>query len=201
VSDVDPRLVAAIREQLARRPAGAGRVGWKFGSGDDERIGDDHVVGHLTTATTLTDGSTYQGGGDDLHADVELAVELGRDLEPAKYGVALEICDLAGDMSVEEVAAANDYHRAVVFGPFVDALPPGLEGRLVVNRAPRAAGSAPDDVAGRVGAIGRVLEAVGERLQPGDRIITGLIVNTPVAPGDEVAAELGELGRVMLRLA
>ena len=201
MSDVDPRLVAAMRRQLASRPSGVARVGWKYGSGDGERIGGEIAVGSLTSATLLENGSTYGGGGGDLHADAELAVELGEDGAIVGYAAALEIVDLAGDQSPEEVVAANDYHRAVAFGPFVEALPPGLEGALVVNGERRTAGRAPNDVAERAAAVARVLEAVGERLQPGDRLITGLIVNTPVASADEVVAELGALGRVELRIA
>jgi hypothetical protein len=201
VSEVDARLVSALRRQLASRPAGATRIGWKVGSGNGERIGGEIAVGHLTSATTLEDGSTYRGGGDDLHADVELAVELGDDGAIARYGAALEVVDLAGEESPEEVVAANVYHRAVAFGPFRETSPPGLEGSLDVNGKRRAAGAAPADVVERVAAVTRVLAAVGERLQPGDRVITGLIVNTPIAAGDEVVADLGALGRVTLRIA
>jgi 2-keto-4-pentenoate hydratase len=198
---VDPRLATAVRAQLARRQPGAGRVGWKLGSGERERIGGDHVIGNLTTATMLADGATFRGGGVKLQADVEVAVELGEDLEPARYGVALEICDVADAGSVEELVVANDYHRAVAFGPFAEALPEGLVGALVVNGERRAAGPAPDDVADRVAAVARVAEAAGDGLRSGDRIITGLIVNTPLVTGDEVAAELGDLGRVHVRIA
>jgi hypothetical protein len=201
VNAVDPRLVAAMREQLAQRPAGAERVGWKYGSGDEEHIGGDHVVGHLTSATLLADGDTYRRGGTKLQADVEVAVEVGDDLRPARYGVALEICDVAGDLTVEELAVANDYHRAVAFGGFADELPDGLEGALVVNGDRQAVGRASDDVDARVAAVDRVLRAAGEALRPGDRVITGLIVSTLLEPGDEVVAELGELDSVGLRIA
>ena len=201
MSGVDPRLVAAMRRQLASRPAGATRVGWKYGSGDGERIGDEIAVGSLTSATLLADGATYGGGGHDLHADAELAVELGDDGSVARYAAALEVCDLAGDDGPEEVVAGNVWHRAVAFGPFVETLPSGLEGALVVNGERRAAGGAAKDVEERVAAIARVLEAVGERLEPGDRIITGLIVNTSVGAGDEVRADLGGLGCATLRIA
>jgi hypothetical protein len=200
VRPVDPRLVAAMWEQLSRRPAGATRVGWKYGSGDEEQIGGDHVVGHLTSATTLADGDTYLGGGQRLQADVEVAVEIGDDLAQARYGVALEICDVAPRGTVEELAADNDYHRAVAFGPFADVLPAGSEGALIVNGEPRAAGPVYGDVAERVAGVARVLGSVGERLKPGDRLITGLIANTRVQAGDEVVAELGQLGRVGLRI-
>jgi 2-keto-4-pentenoate hydratase len=44
------------------------------------------------------------------------------------------------------------------------------------------------------------LAAVGERLQPGDRLITGSVVQAPVRPGDRVTADLGPLGRVGLTI-
>jgi hypothetical protein len=201
VSDVDPRLVDALREQLSRRPAGAARVGWKYGSGEEEHIGGDHIVGHLTAATKLTDCDTYRGGGAQLQADVELAVELGEDLSPERFGVALEICDVAGEPNVEELVVANDYHRGVAFGPFTDELPTGLEGALVVNGERRAAAPGRVDASTVVAAVGRVLDAAGEHLLPGDRIITGFIVNTPLASGDEVVADMGELGSVQLLIS
>jgi hypothetical protein len=198
VSAVDPRLVAALREQRDRRPAGAPRVGWKYGSGDSERIGDEIAVGRLTA---LAGGSTYRGGGVDLHADTEVAVEIGADGAIGRYGVALEIVDLARRGTPEEVVAGNDFHCAVAFGPFADELPSGLAGALVVNGVRRDAGPAPSDVEDRVAAVARVLGAVGEELQEGDRVITGLIVQVPVGPRDEVTADLGELGSVGVRIA
>ncbi len=198
---VDPRLVTAVREQLSRRPATAERVGWKYGSGEEEQIGGDHVVGHITSATLLASGATYRGGGAKLAADVEVAVEVGEDLAPARFGVALEICDLALDGSVEEVVIDSDYHRGVAFGPFVDEPPTTSEGTLIVNGERRAAGRASGDLAERVEAVDRVLRAVGEELRPGDRVITGLIVNTLVVPGDEIEARIDSLGAVTLRIA
>jgi hypothetical protein len=200
VNDVDPRLVAAMQRQLASRPPGAARVGWKYGSGDGERIGDEIAVGYLTSATVLADGGIYQGRAKDLYADAELAVEVGSGGSVARYSAALELVDLAGDEGPEEVVATNVWHRAVAFGRFSDVLPRGVEGALVVNGERRATGPAPSDVAERVAAVGRVLDAAGERLEAGDRVITGLIVNTPVAAGDEVVAELGPLGRVTVRI-
>jgi hypothetical protein len=200
--DVDPRLVAALRQQLSRRPADATRVGWKHGGGDAERIGGEIAVGHLTSMTTLEDGATYTSGGRDLHADVELAVEIGVDGEISRYGVALELCDLADGGTAEEVVASNDYHRAVAFGRFVEVLPAELEAALFVNGQRHSVAPAPNrvEIADRVAAVDRVLNAVGEALQPGDRVITGLIVNGPVSPGDEVVAELVPLGRVQLHV-
>ncbi|HSK35940.1 MAG TPA: hypothetical protein VLA80_04320, partial [Actinomycetota bacterium] len=66
----------------------------------------------------------------------------------------------------------------------------------------RVVGSAPvaADVTDRLGAAARVLAAAGERLQPGDRVITGSVVQVPVRPGDRAAADLGPLGRAELSI-
>lgn len=84
---IDARLAAALAVQLeqwrATLRAGADRVGWKLGMGDRERIGDEVAIGYLTSATLLDPGGAYHAGCDgDLHADAEVAFELGRDLEP-----------------------------------------------------------------------------------------------------------------------
>jgi hypothetical protein len=67
VTEVDPRLVAALTEQLSRwRMAlahGAERVGWKLGMGEGERIGPGPVIGHLTSATRLEPGAAYRAEG------------------------------------------------------------------------------------------------------------------------------------------
>ena len=41
---------------------------------------------------------------------------------------------------------------------------------------------------------------MGERLQPGDRIITGSVVQVPIKIGDQVLAEMGALGKVQLSI-
>jgi 2-keto-4-pentenoate hydratase len=202
MSEVDPRLVAALEAQLRRREGD--RVGWKLGIGDRERIGDEIAVGHLTSATRLESGRAYAPAyGELLHADAEVAVEIGPDGEIVGYGAALELVDLRSPPDTpEDVIAANVFHRAVAFAPTRPALPPeGVEGRLVVNAEIVAAGPSASDLADKVRAAGRILVSVGERLEAGDLIITGSIVQVPVAPGDDVEADLGPLGRVRLRIA
>jgi 2-keto-4-pentenoate hydratase len=49
-------------------------------------------------------------------------------------------------------------------------------------------------------AVARLLEALGERLEPGDRIITGSIVQVPVGAGQDVVADLGGLGGARLKV-
>jgi 2-keto-4-pentenoate hydratase len=41
---------------------------------------------------------------------------------------------------------------------------------------------------------------LGEQLQPGDRIITGSVVQVPIKVGDQVVAEMGALGKVQLSI-
>jgi hypothetical protein len=188
--------VSALRRQLERRPVDARRVGWKVGRGDRERIGGEIVVGHLTDATMLEPGAVYEGGGDDLRADSEVALKVGADGEIVGYGVAVELVDLAEPGDAEDVVAANVFHRAVAFGP-TQALPPhGAEGALLVDGERRASAEVQEDFAATVAAVACLLAGVDERLEPGDRIITGSVVQVPVAPGERVAAEIGGVGSV-----
>jgi hypothetical protein len=189
---IDARLVAALRRQLAARRGG--RVGWKLGVGDAERIGDTLSVGHLTTTTLLEDGAAYDTAGAELHADAEIAVVVG-----VGYAPALELVDLhnAG-AGAETVVATNIFHRAVAFGHTADGLP--SQGALLLNGVVQASESVPD-VGERIRSAQQVLAAVGERFEPGDRVITGSVVQVPVQPGDEVTADFGSLGQVSLRIA
>ena len=65
-----------------------------------------------------------------------------------------------------------------------------------------AAGSAEERVdAGEAARIASdLLAAVGERLEPGDRIIAGSLVHVPVARDDHVEVDLGDLGRVGVKV-
>jgi 2-keto-4-pentenoate hydratase len=216
---VDPRLAAALTIQLeqwrATLSAGALRVGWKLGVGDSERIGEGPAVGHLTSATQLEPGSVHRDrGGARLHADAEVAIELGVDVEPnadrnavraaiAGYGAALELVDLGAPLGdPEEVVAANVFHRAFAFGPLDRPWPSdGVESCLIVNGELRASAAAPPDYADLLLAVAALLDAVGEQLQAGDRMIMGSVVQVPIAAGDDVIADLGTLGRVGLTIA
>lgn len=182
--------------------------------GDRERIGGEIAIGHLTSATQLEPGATYRmGATDTLHADAELLLELGAavpgDAGPdaalaavAGFGAALELVDLARPPDdAETIVAENVFHRAVTFGPLFADLPEGGEARLVVDGEVVSAALIDVPVADRVLAVARVLEPLGERLEPGDRIITGSIVQVPVGAGQDVLADLGALGSVGLRIA
>ena len=181
--------------------AGAVRVGWKLGMGERERI-DGPVIGHLTSATALADGATYHAGRP-LHADAELAVELNHDLSVSGFAPALELADLSSAPydDAETIVARNVFHRAVAFGPWSAEAPGVFEARLIVDGEVRASAPAANDVGDKVVLVARLLTAVGERLESGDRIITGGIVQVPVAPDEHVVAELGALGRVALSVS
>ena len=214
---IDPRLVRALRKQLKIRDgllqAGATRVGWKLGLGESERIAGQIAVGHLTSATCLEDGDLYVSGDPeaDLHADVEVAVELGHDVAAAgdddavyraiqAYAVALEICDLQQlPDRAESIVASNVLHRAVAFGSWSSRpAAAGVMASLLVDGEMKAADQANLDVAPRLRAAAHVLESVDERLEAGDRIITSLVAQVPLSPGKVVTADMGVLGRVTL---
>ena len=200
MNDVDPRLVSAVREQLAR--AQGERIGWKLGVGDRERIGGHIAVGHLSSATVLAPGAVYESDGRSLHADAEVAVEIGPDGEIAGYGPALELVDLGRPPDdAYTVVVENVFHRVVAFGPTTADRPSRLTASLVVNGEVRATASADEDLDERVAEAGLVLDAVGERLRPGDRVITGNVVQVQVEAGDEVVADFGPLGRARLSVA
>ena len=219
MTDADPRLVAALTAQLAlwrvSLGEGAERVGWKLGMGEGERIGRGPVIGHLTSATRLEPGAAYRAEGVvDMRADAEVALRLGTDVHPgsdretaggaiAGFGAALELVDLGrpppGD--AERIVATNIWHQAFALSR-LDRPPPatGAEGHLMVNGEVRGAAPLSRDFTDLVQVVATLLGAVGERLQAGDSLITGSVVQVPVEPGDEVIAALGPLGSVQLSI-
>ena len=183
--------------------------------GETERLGREVALGYLTDASVVSPGSTWTAGREvSLHADAELALEIAcgvtADADDATlrdavagYGAALEIVDLDdAPNGPEAVVADNVFHRAVAFGRLQREMPAGsTEGRLVVNGEVRATAPVDVDVAARVRAVARLLEAMGEQLCRGDRLITGSVVQVAIRPGDEVVADLGRLGDVAVSIA
>ena len=87
----------------------------------------------------------------------------------------------------------------MAFGPLErTALTWPVEGRLVVNGEVRAEDRAAGGYGELVRSVAALLGAMGEGLRAGDRLITGSVVQVPVRAGDDVVADLGELGRVRL---
>jgi 2-keto-4-pentenoate hydratase len=218
--DVHPRLAAALEAQLrdwrAAKRAGAAHIGWKVG-GDIAEIetvtGGRPGLGYLTSASLLADGDRYDSDGAQLHADTELAVEVGRDIGPeldaagaaaavTAVCVALELVDLTRPPDdLEGIVGGNVFHRAFVLGR--DARPPlaaDAVARSVVDGNVRASCAPHVAVGEAVVTVARLLGAAGERLRRGDRILTGAITQVPVRPGETVAAEIDGLGRVAVTL-
>jgi 2-oxo-3-hexenedioate decarboxylase len=199
-------LLVRRREQLAQ---GARPVGWKIGfnvPAIQERLGLDRpLAGFLTSDGLLEDGATWSLADDgDVVVESEVAVELGDDARSiAALLPALELADPPDlEQDVETILAGDIFHRAVAFGPRVEAATPGAA-RILVNGeeqhaiAAEAAGGRLEEM---VGVVGERLAAAGERLAPGDRIITGVLAPPHAArPGDAVRLELSELGAVELR--
>ncbi len=198
-------LLMRRREILAQ---GAQPIGWKVGFNIpeiQEKLGIDRpLAGFLTTDGLLEDGSEW----DDLPVVVEseVAVELGDDASSiAALLPALELADPPDlDLGVEQILAGNIFHRAVAFGSRVATREPGAA-RILVNGEEQHALSAEQTAANLEAMVeavaGRLAEA-GEELQPGDRIITGVLAPPHTAqPGDTVRLELESLGAVELRFA
>ena len=137
-----------------------------------------------------------------MRVDAELLVAVGIELEPVAYAAALEVVDVGRPPEdFESIVAGNVWHRAFAIGPVRAEPPPDVVTAAVHINGERT-GSTEQRVDGRepVRIASELLPAVGERLEPGDRIIGGSLVHVPVERGDDVVVDLGELGRVGVRV-
>jgi 2-keto-4-pentenoate hydratase len=194
-------LLMRRRELLAQ---GAEPIGWKIGFNVPEiqrRLGlDAPLAGFLTT------DSLIEGEWDEYPVVVEseVTVELGDDGRSiAALLPALELTDPPDlDLGIEQILAGNIFHRAIAFGPRVETQAPGA-GRILVNGEEQHSLSAEQTAANLTAMVDVVagrLEAAGEELQAGDRIITGVLAPPHEASaGDTVRLELEALGGVELR--
>jgi 2-keto-4-pentenoate hydratase len=212
MADLHPAIAAGLAAQLAARraalDAGARRVGWKLAYGIEEieaLVGDAPVTGHLTSATLIAPDGTYRGAAADraLRVETELAVEVGEGGAIAGLAVALEVVDVARPPhGAEALVAANVLHRAVAFGPTrPGAAAPAGPARLLIGGEAREEAPVRGDPAAVVAATARLLQQVGERLEPGDLVLAGSSCHVPAAPGDAVVAEIDGLGAVAAAIA
>jgi 2-keto-4-pentenoate hydratase len=186
--------------------AGADPIGWKVGFNVPEiqtKLGIDAPLAGFLTTDSLLDNSWSEY---PIVVESEVAVELGDDGRSIVAMLpALELADPPDlDIELEQILAGNIFHRAVAFGPRVEADAPGA-GRILVNGEEQHALSAERTGASlerMVEAVAARLEAAGEELRPGDRIITGVLAPPYEAQeGDTVRLELDELGSVELRFS
>jgi 2-oxo-3-hexenedioate decarboxylase len=199
-------LLARRRLMLER---GAEPVGWKIGFNMrefQEKLGiAAPLAGFLTTNGLLEDGAEWSlGDQGNVVVESEVAVELGEDGRSiAALLPALELADPPDlEQDVETILAGNIFHRGVAFGPRVETQTPGAAKILVNGEEQHAvdAERAAADLERMVEAVAARLEAAGERLRPGDRIITGVLAPPHRAqPGDTVRLEFEALGGAELR--
>jgi 2-keto-4-pentenoate hydratase len=200
-------MLVRRREILAQS---AEPIGWKVGfniSAAQQKLGiDGPLAGFLTSDGLHEDGAEVSLADGPLVIESEVAVELGPDARSIVALLpALEVTDPPDlEQDVETILAGNIFHRAVAFGPRVEATEPGA-GRVLVNGEVEHV-LAPGDTSGHleemVEAVRRRLLAVDEDLVPGQRIITGILAPPHVAqPGDRVRLELDALGGVELLFA
>jgi 2-keto-4-pentenoate hydratase len=179
---------------------GAQPIGWKVGFNVPElqrKLGiDAPLAGFLTT------DSLIEGEWDEYPVVVEseVAVEIGDDGRSIVALLpALELADPPDlNLEIEQILAGNIFHRAVVFGPRVETTEAGA-GRILVNREEQHSVKA-EGLERMVEAVAARLEAAGEELRSGDRIITGVLAPPHEAQaGDTVRLELEAVGGVELR--
>ena len=201
-----------MKAQLVRRreilAQGAEPIGWKIGfniPAIQEKLGiDKPLAGFLTSDGLLDSGATWSiGDAGEVVVESEVAVEVGEDGRSiAALLPALELADPPDlDLDLEQILAGDIFNRAVAFGPRVETDAPGAA-RILVNGEEQHAVSAEDAGAKleeMVAVVAERLEPTGERLRPGDRIITGVLAPPhPAKPGDRVRLELEALGAVEL---
>jgi len=196
-------LLTRRREILAR---GAQPIGWKVGFNlpeIQEKLGIDRpLAGFLTSDSLIED----RWDAYPIIVESEVAVELGSDGRSiAALLPALELADPPDlELGLEQILAGNIFHRAVTFGPRVETQDPGAA-RILVNGEEQHAVSAAQTAANleaMVEAVAGRLADAGEQLQPGERIITGVLAPPHAAqPGDAVRLELEALGGVEIRFS
>jgi 2-keto-4-pentenoate hydratase len=212
-TDLSPAVVRGLEAQMerlhARLATGELRVGWKIALNDPRvqsalGIGAP-VIGYLTSATVVPDGSRHSLAGATRPAiEPEVALHVGAGGTVAALGPALEVIDV--DMPFDDLGAileANVFHRAAVLGSPVAGVDgvAGLTARMrrgdeetAIDVA--AAGLDPAEV---VELVGGYLEAIGEELRAGEVIIAGSLVTAMPLGGDErVALDIDGLGGVAL---
>jgi 2-keto-4-pentenoate hydratase len=216
---------SAMRKQLAtlaeatRR--GVPRIGWKAGLHDavsQQRLGlGGPLLATLDGARVVSVGGSYRPRvGSQPRVEVEVAVHLGRSvaagvsLEEARAAItgiapAFEFIDWTRPQGLEAFLENSILHDATVFGEdrplaaFEAMLRAGLPRLLIGGAVVREGepGRVPTDPATVVVSAATILGRYGEALEAGDRIICGSYIEPiDIAPGDELTADLGPLGRI-----
>jgi 2-keto-4-pentenoate hydratase len=208
----DPRVRRGMEAQLELRrqrlAAGDSPLGWKVGFGTPEAfeaLGTSApLVGFLLRSALVPSGTDYSIEGFGRPAlEPEVAVRVGEDGAPAALGPAFEIADVEATTDVERILAIDIFQRGVMLGPMVERA--ALEGAsaLVTVNGEATPVADPEALPGRIpevlGHLAAFLPEFGERLRPGDVVITGSIVPPlRVKPGDRVEYELDGIASVSI---
>ena len=219
---VDQGMELQLRRFDAELAAGTRRIGWKIGitTGASRK---PHgltapVIGRLDGARAFASGDAVPlAGAAKVRAEGEMALRVDQALEGdatldqaraaiCGVGPAIELINLNMDKdNIATILSHSIFHEAVIFGP---ELPPSVlaagESLWPVGRrnskcvrTPEPA-MIPTDLPALILLVARTLSRYGQRLEPGDRIISGsFIVPLIVEPGDIIEVDFGFLGKVI----
>jgi 2-keto-4-pentenoate hydratase len=205
---IDRAMKAQLRVFRDALGAGAPRLGWKVGINDPKmlaRLGlEESVVGWLDGERQLASGATYAlRPGTRTALEAEVAVRLGGGGAVAAIAPAFEIVNYSRPADSFEAVLAHDlFHDAVVLGrealpvPIADGTWPHVvrNGSEIARRDPALTVMQPSQA---IRMIARTLAHYGERLETGDWIILGSLVQPiSIHAGDRFDADFGPLGRV-----
>jgi 2-oxo-3-hexenedioate decarboxylase len=211
----DPRVAAGMLRQLADRAtvldAGARPLGWKIGFGSSAAMAQlgttGALVGFLTDRSLLADAGTLAiGAWGAPRLECELAVRIDDAGAIDAVAPAIELVDFVATDNVEAILAGNIFQRRVVLGA---AQPPSrMPTHSLVARDGATVSETDDPLAlpgepvALVAHVARYLESVGERLQAGEWIITGMTMAPPleIAPGETIEHRLDPFGSVSVVL-
>lgn len=226
--EIQERIDCGMRAQLERFRRdianGASRIGWKLGyttAEAQQRAGlMVPIVGTIPAGSILPNHSEIAlRGADRVAAEAELVMQVSRDLDPdasedealksiATIGPALELVNLSNaSTDLAAILEHNVFHEAVVFGAAasfcgadhsINLLPTIMRNHTPVSKV---------DFLRHTHTLPRVLQLVagilhryGERLQAGDRIMTGSYIRPLlVRDGDVVSIEFAGMEILSVR--
>lgn len=180
---------------------------------------DEPCAGVLTSSALIADGRVSVGGWVAANAEPEIAFVMGRPLEGPGVTIPQVMAATEGVMAALEVGnirtgiekrsmptfiGLNTLNGGIVLGDrCVDAgaLDLRLEGMaLEVDGAPAGSGTGVEalgDPRAVVAWLADLLARYGRRLEPGDIVITGSLVQGPILkPGQHARARYTHLGEV-----
>jgi 2-keto-4-pentenoate hydratase len=221
-------MTAQFALRRARIAAGDKPLGWKVGFGAPAAMEKFDISGPLI-GFLLQSGFVPSGGSVSLKgwnkpvAEPEIAIRMGRDLEPgtgreaaaaaiASLSPAIELADVdLPPENPEAILAHNIFQRRVVLDATGNNRPgasvSGLSGSVFRRGKQTAQTNDPEALTGELVGIVRhvadLLGAFGERLAAGDIIIAGSVVPPLIIePGEtDIRFDLEPIGKVSVNFS